>query len=198
MRILNPHLAVAHAILIFRTRSRYWLKAATAHTLLAVLFAIGPGLVVAKDVGPITHEGTVCAPVELVWDAWTTSEGLRSWLAPHAEIDLRVGGIMRTNYNPGGYLGDSTTIENKILSYDPMRMLAIKVHKTPQGFPFSTAVQDMWTIVYFSETESGRTHIRIIGLGFTDSDESQQMRSFFDKGNATTLTQLQQRFNSSN
>ena len=32
--------------------------------------------------------------------------GLRSWLAPHAEIDLRIGGLMRANYDSRGALGD--------------------------------------------------------------------------------------------
>src|SRR5688572_6761423 len=60
----------------------------------------------AQDVSPVVHEGIVEAPLDAVWAAWTTSEGLRSWMAPHAEIDLRVGGRMRANYNAQGTLGD--------------------------------------------------------------------------------------------
>jgi uncharacterized protein YndB with AHSA1/START domain len=44
----------------------------------------------------IVSEGVVSAPVSEVWKAWTTSEGLKSWLAPHADIELRIGGLMRT------------------------------------------------------------------------------------------------------
>ena len=65
------------------------------------------GRAAAQDVGPIVHEGTVEASLDQVWTAFTTSEGLRSWLAPHAEIDLRVGGLMRTNYSAQGQLGDA-------------------------------------------------------------------------------------------
>lgn len=70
----------------------------------------------AQEVGPIINEEIVDAPVENVWAAWSTSDGLRAWLAPHADIDLRVGGLMRTNYNTSGTLGDPQTIENAILS----------------------------------------------------------------------------------
>jgi len=36
----------------------------------------------AQDVSPIVHDGIVEAPLEAVWAAWATSDGLRSWLAP--------------------------------------------------------------------------------------------------------------------
>jgi uncharacterized protein YndB with AHSA1/START domain len=49
----------------------------------------------------ITMERTFDAPIEDVWELWTTKEGLESWWGPegfsvevHA-IDLRVGGEMR-------------------------------------------------------------------------------------------------------
>jgi hypothetical protein len=49
----------------------------------------------AQDVGPISHEG----------------------------IDLRVGGLMRTNYNAKGQLGDPETIENAIRAPEDARLL---------------------------------------------------------------------------
>jgi uncharacterized protein YndB with AHSA1/START domain len=50
------------------------------------------------DTSPLIHEGLVEAPLSEVWNVWATGEGLRQWMAPHAEIDLRVGGLMRANY----------------------------------------------------------------------------------------------------
>ena len=148
----------------------------------------------AQAVGPIAHEGVVEAPLSDVWDAFTTSEGLRSWLAPHAEIDLRVGGLMRTNYNPQGQLGDPQTIENAILSFEPQRMISIKVAKAPANFPFPNAVQQMWTVLYFAPAGASRTTVREVSLGFSSDPESQRMRAFFNQGNATTLSQLQKHF----
>ena len=148
----------------------------------------------AQDVGPISHEGIVESSVEQVWAAYTTSEGLRSWLAPHAEIDLKVGGLMRTNYNPQGQLGDAGTIENVILAFEPLRMISIKVAKPPTNFPFPNAIRDMWSVLYFSPAGPGRTNLRSVSLGFGPDPESQRMRAFFEKGNAMTLNQLQRRF----
>src|SRR5205814_9160179 len=90
----------------------------------------------------------VDAPVQEVWNALTTSAGAESWMVAHAEIDLKVGGTMRTHYSKEGKLGDPGTIENMIICYDPQRMLSIKTTKTPERFPFKNAIQQMWTVIY--------------------------------------------------
>jgi len=163
-------------------------------SLAALVVAMSTTVLRAQDVGPISHEGIVEASVDRVWAAFTTSDGLRSWLAPHAEIELRVGGLMRTNYNPKGQLGDPGTIENMILSFEPQRMISIKVAKPPANFPFPNAVREMWTVLYFSPAGPARTTVREVTLGFGPDPESQRMRAFFNKGNASTLSQLQHRF----
>jgi hypothetical protein len=99
---------------------------------------------------------------------------------------------MRTNYK--GRLGDPDTIENAILSFEPQRMLSIKVAKPPANFSFPNAIREMWTVVYFSEAGPNRTHVREVSLGFSSDPESQKMRAFFDHGNASTLSQLQRHF----
>lgn len=129
-----------------------------------------------------------------VWSAFTTGEGLRTWLAPHAEFDLRLGGLMRSNYNPQGQLGDPGTIENRVLAYEPERMLAIQIHRTPQGFPFPNAGPRMWTVISFTAIDTQTTEVRSASQGFDASDESQRMRTFFERGNAYTLQALQRRF----
>ena len=148
----------------------------------------------AKASESIVTEGVVNAPVTAVWSAWATTPGLKSWLAPHAEIDLRIDGLMRSNYDPKGSLGDPGTIENRVLAYEPERMLSIKVAKAPEKFPFKSRIGDMWTVLYFQPTPDGKTTLRIVGMGFGTDDESQKMKEFFKQGNAYTLAQLQQHF----
>jgi uncharacterized protein YndB with AHSA1/START domain len=142
----------------------------------------------------IVHEGIIDASVREVWKAYTTKEGLESWMVAHADIALEVGGTMRTHYDPKGSLGDPKTIENTILSYEPERMLSLKVSRTPAGFPFPNAIKTMWTVVYFEPISPLKTRLREVSLGFGDDDESRKMREFFDRGNAATLAQLQKHF----
>ena len=143
---------------------------------------------------PLRHEGLINAPVPEVWKAFTTTDGLKSWMAPLAEIDLRVGGKMRVNYDASGKLGDEKTIENTILSLEPERMLSIQATRPPAGFPFPTAIKDMWTVLRFEPAGADRTRLIITGMGFGESEESVKMREFFDKGNAHTLELLRKKF----
>ncbi len=135
----------------------------------------------------VRHEAVVDAPVAECWNAWTTKDGLESWMVAHASFDLRVGGKMITHYDPKGVLGDEGTIENTILSYDPMRMLSIKTTKAPAKFPFPNAIKDMWTVIYFQPAGSDKTRITCCCMGFGDDDESQKMRKHFEWGNDYTL-----------
>lgn len=148
----------------------------------------------AQDNTPLVHEGLVNAPVDQVWAALTTSEGLESWMAAHARIELRIGGTMKTQYDPKGTIDDSKAIENTILSYEPMRMLSFKVTKAPVGFPFPNAIKNMWTVVYFTPEGDKATRVREVSMGFGADDESKKMREFFNRGNAVTLQHLQKRF----
>lgn len=146
------------------------------------------------QVDTLVTEGVVNAPVQAVWRAWTTSAGLQAWLAPHADIELRLGGLMRTQYDPKGTLGDAGTIENRVLAFEPERMLAIQVARAPEGFPFKAEVTSMWTVLHFQPTAAGGTQLRIVGMGFGADEAGQRMKEFFRRGNAFTLQQLQKRF----
>jgi len=158
-----------------------------------VVLALGLGTA-AQAQDPLTSEGIVAAPVADVWAAFTTGAGLRSWMAPHADIDLRVDGLMRASYKPDATLGDGSTIVNRILSFEPQRMFSMKVARAPDDFPFAAAIQQMWTVVYFDELPEAKTKLRVVSMGFTPDAESQRMRAFFERGNAYTVKKLQEKF----
>jgi uncharacterized protein YndB with AHSA1/START domain len=147
----------------------------------------------ARAAEPLVHEAIINAPTAEVWRLWTTSEGLQSWMVARADIDLRVGGLMRTRYEDGT-LGDDQTIVNRVLSFEPERMLSIQVQQAPAGFKFPRAVGEMWTVIYFQPLEPGMTNVRIVGMGFREDEESRAMREHFARGNAWTLEQLQKKF----
>jgi len=100
------------------------------------------------DPSELVTEGVIEAPVDAVWAAFTTKEGQESWNVAHAEIELKVGGKMRTHYDQSGRIGDPNTIENNILCFQPERMLAIQVSNPPEKFPYKTAIKNLWTVLY--------------------------------------------------
>ena len=73
-------------------------------------------------------EVTVPAPIAAVWKAFTTSEGLSTWLTPDAVVDLREGGEWTAHF-PGGSTGGGT-----ILSFVPEKELVMSA-LAPDKFP---------------------------------------------------------------
>jgi WD40 repeat protein/uncharacterized protein YndB with AHSA1/START domain len=142
----------------------------------------------------LRHEVIVAAPARDVWAAFTTKEGIESWMLPHAEIDLRVGGKMLTHYNPRGVIGDPDTIENTILSFEPERVFSIKATKPPASFKLKEAIRDMWTVVRLEPVGEGRTRVTCTGMGYHDDEGSRKLREHFEMGNAWTLRKLQAHF----
>lgn len=67
----------------------------------------------------LIQELTVKASIDSVWKAYTTKQGWENWAVPLAEVDLKNGGYIKTNYNPEGQIGDSTTIVTHIINYVP-------------------------------------------------------------------------------
>ena len=161
-------------------------------SLLACSVAVfSAALAVAEDNRQVL-EMEIDASIDQVWDAFTTTAGLKSWAAPLADVDFKIGGKWRANYNAQGKLGDANTIENTILSYDPQRMLSIRPTRFPQGFPFVETARKTWTVFYFSPVTKARTKLRLVGLGYTDDKQSQQLRAFFLQGNKFSLKKLAQ------
>ena len=135
-------------------------------------------------------EVDIDASVEDIWHAFTTNEGLQSWVAPLADIDFKVGGKWRVNYQADGLLGDSSTIENTILSYDPKKMISLKATGFPEGFDFVEVAKDTWSVFYFTPISPTKTKITVVGLGYNDTEQSIKMRSFFAAANQYSMEQL--------
>ena len=132
--------------------------------------------------------------MEEVWKVFSTSEGYKALGPALAEVDLRIGGTIRSRYRSDGTLGDAETIENVILAYEPPRMIAIKIQKPPQTFPFKEAWKNTWTVLTLTPLDGGRTLLRASSLGFGTDEESVAMRRFFEAGNQQTIGLLQKHF----
>jgi uncharacterized protein YndB with AHSA1/START domain len=159
---------------------------------LAAMLMLSP-LTAASDA--IVTDAVVNAPLDDVWKAWTTVEEMQNWMVGKADIDLRVGGTWRTSYSRDADLAGDAAIHHRILAFDPGRMLAFQTVKTPRNFPFPSAILKTWTVVYLDPLDGRRTKVTVRMLGYTDEEESQKMRAFFETGNKATLDALVKRFN---
>ncbi len=164
-------------------------------TLFALLGITSPNRTIqAVNLEPISYVATIEAKLDAAWEAFATGKGWESWNVAHAEVDLRNGGKIRTTYSKTATLGDESTIENTILSYDPKRMISFRVTRFPKRFPFPKAVESMWTVIYFEPVSESKTKVTVRTMGFTSDGESQKMREFFVRGNKITMDALVARF----
>jgi uncharacterized protein YndB with AHSA1/START domain len=167
---------------------------------LAILLAAAPHPGLAQPAAALgvatgfTSEGTVDAPIDEVWKVWSTSDGYRKLGPAMADVDLRLGGLIRSKYTAEGTLDDEGAIVNRILAYEPMRMIAIQIARPPAGFPFEEAWRHPWTVITLTPEGASRTHVRVTMLGFGSDEESVRMRTFFERGNAATIDVLRAAF----
>jgi len=159
-----------------------------------VLLLVWAAPAVGQDAPSFVNEGIVNAPVADVWKVWTTSDGYRLVGVALADVDFRIGGLIRSRYSASGTLGDDQTIYNRILAYEPLRMIATRIDKPPANFPFKEAWKNTWTVVTLTPLADGRTHVRAASMGFGGDPESLEMRRFFERGNADTLQLLTDHF----
>lgn len=159
---------------------------------LLVLVAVG-GAAQAADEVSFVNEGVVPAPVDEVWKVFSTAEGYKAMGPALAEVDLRVGGTIRSRYRADAVLGDSETIENLIIDYRAPVMMATRIQKTPASFPFKDAWKNTWTVVTLTPTDDG-THLRITSYGYGTDEESLAMRRFFEAGNQQTIETIRRHF----
>ena len=136
----------------------------------------------------------VAAPVADVWAAFTTKEGIEQWMVPLAEIDLRVGGLWRTNYNRDGSIGDPGTIAHRIMTYEPNRLLAFQTIGAPAGFPHAEAIKGTWAVVTMTAESPEKTKVRLASVGLGRGPAADAMVEFFQEGNRVTLDGLTKRF----
>jgi uncharacterized protein YndB with AHSA1/START domain len=136
----------------------------------------------AQDAASFVNEAIVNAPVAEVWKVWSTSEGYKTLGPALADVDLRIGGLIRSRYSANGALGDDETIENIILAFEPQRMIAIRIHKPPKNFPFKEAWKHTWTVVTLTDV-GGKTLVSAASMGYGTDAESLAMRQFFERGN---------------
>ncbi|HEX7079338.1 MAG TPA: SRPBCC domain-containing protein [Candidatus Eisenbacteria bacterium] len=144
----------------------------------------------AAAAGDLVREAVIDGPPGLVWRLLTTKRGMESWLAPHADVDLRVGGLLRTHEDPSGKIGDPKTLVNTITAIKPGRLLSLRVEQAPEGFPFANFVVGTWYDILVDPAEKHRTRVRCVAHGFGTGPAVYAVRPVFERGADAAFEQL--------
>src|SRR4051794_14313811 len=131
-------------------------------------------------------EVIVPASQDAVWQAFTTSEGLSTWLTPGAVVDLRKGGEWTAHF-PGGGTGGGT-----ILSFTPNQRLVMSA-MAPPTFPHVRRERTVATWE-FTAVDPTTTRVTLTQTGWKEGEEWDKAYDYLAIGNAQLLATLQRRF----
>ncbi|SFR55040.1 Uncharacterized conserved protein YndB, AHSA1/START domain [Robiginitalea myxolifaciens] len=139
----------------------------------------------------LTQSFIVNAPVDSVWKAYTTEEGWESWATAIAQIDFRINGVIKTNYNKAGEIGDNSTITIHILNYVPKRMLTLQAELTTNFPEFMKAdAKDLYNTILFEELAPSKTAVTSFGIGYKRNEKYMSLMKFFIQGNEQSYLNL--------
>lgn len=133
----------------------------------------------------LRFEVVVPAKISDVWNAFSTSEGLSTWLWRDCTVDWKPGGGWIVHY-PGGATGGGT-----IVGFEPGRSITIHA-MAPEKFP---EVRRLGTTALFEFAPEGeKTKVTLTQTGWKEGKEWDEAYDYLAQGNAQLLGQLYLRF----
>jgi uncharacterized protein YndB with AHSA1/START domain len=149
--------------------------------------AAGP-VTVTKVAAPekaLRFEVTVAGSLDEVWAAFTTTDGLGTWLWRDARVDARPGGDWLAIF-------PQSTGGGTIVSLTPKTQLVISA-LAPEKFPTVREQRTRATFEFAAVTPSSTT-VTLVQTGWKAGAEWDAVYEYLADGNAALLTQLHQRF----
>ena len=107
-------------------------------------------------------------PVEKVWAALTTAEGLGTWFGNTAEVDLRVGGEAKLAWDSG----DTATLTIERVEPPTVFAYTWPLHGLPDGDPRRTYVE------FTLAPSGGGTTLTVVESGFAQASGDEHKTAF--------------------
>jgi uncharacterized protein YndB with AHSA1/START domain len=134
----------------------------------------------------------VAAPVESVWKAWTTTEGIKSFFAPDARVELAVGGPFEIYINPFAPAGLKGADDMRIIGFQENRMLSF-TWNAPPSLP-EARKQRTIVILRFQPDGANTTRVHLHHVGWGDGGEWDKAYDYFARAWPNVMGNLQKRF----
>ena len=142
----------------------------------------------------IDKEVVVAAPIESVWQAWTTRAGIRTFFAPDAEIDARVGGAFHIHINPYAEPGMKGADDMRYMALQPPTMLSFDWN-APPSLPEARR-QRTFVVVRLADVDGRSTRVTLHHTGWGTGGEWDKTYAYFDRAWGNVLGNLKKRFES--
>ena len=131
--------------------------------------SLAPDIVVTK---------TINVPVAVVWNAWTTADGIESFFAPKAaKVEARPGGAFELWFAPDAPAGSRGCDGCLVHSVKPMEQLVVEWN-APPTIP---TIRPLRTLLYldFKALGADRTELTLRNFGYGEGEEWAKSRAYF-------------------
>lgn len=135
---------------------------------------------------------SVPAVIEAVWDAWTTPEGISTFFAPDARVELEPDGAYEILFDLSAQPGEQGAERCRVLAVQPQRMLSFSWN-APPSLP-DVRWQHTSVVVRFEALSDAATHVTLSHTGWGDGGQWEDAFSYFTQAWKTVLGRLQHRF----
>jgi uncharacterized protein YndB with AHSA1/START domain len=140
----------------------------------------------------VEKEIIVRATLDQVWDAWTTREGIKSFFAPDARVDAKVGGAFEIYIDPGAPEGMKGADDMRFMAVQPKKMISF-TWNAPPSLP-EARKQRTFVMVRFTPVDEKSTRVNLHHTGWGDGGEWDRAYAYFDRAWVGVLANLQKRF----
>jgi uncharacterized protein YndB with AHSA1/START domain len=140
----------------------------------------------------IVKTARVKAPVEEVWKAWTTTEGITTFFAPSARVEARPGGPFEIHFNPYAKPGMKGADGMVFLALQENRMLSF-TWNAPPHLPEVRGQRTSVTVRLAPGTD-GHTDVRLTHGGWGEGGQWDKAYAYFDGAWGRVLANLEKRF----
>src|SRR5512141_1558635 len=127
----------------------------------------------------IEKDVTVRAARSTVWHAWTTVDGVKTFFAEDAKIELTPGGPYEIYFGlnePPGSRGGET---NQVIAYEPDRMLLFSWNAPPKFGPLRS--EHTYVMIRLDDAAGGGTRVRLTHFGWRETPEWNAVYDYFDR-----------------
>jgi uncharacterized protein YndB with AHSA1/START domain len=140
----------------------------------------------------IYKEIKVSTSLSNVWNAFTTTEGIKTFFAPDGKIELKFGGRYEIYFNPPENVRNRGSEGCNILSFIPERMLSF-TWSAPPEFP-NVRKERTWVVLEFEDLKDSTVLVRLTHLGWKEGKEWDEVYNYFDGAWGVVLNRLKKRF----
>jgi uncharacterized protein YndB with AHSA1/START domain len=139
----------------------------------------------------IDKEVVVAAPIDAVWQSWTTKAGIESFFAPEAEIEPRVGGAFHIHMDPLAQPGAKGADDMRFMALQKPTMLSFDWN-APPSLP-ETRAQRTFVVVRLAAIDGGSTRVTLHHTGWGSGGEWDKTYAYFDRAWGYVLGNLKRR-----